>query len=133
MGDYGIRVSKSGGDVRTCADIDTLLTSKYHFFKGYSLATGSVTLTGVDSETVEISHNLGYKPFYQPRAKLLYNGYGNMPYMQRRWNGIPFDVVSAYSEADANKIYLYFSQEDDFGLGYQNTYYYSVLIYKDVI
>ena len=56
--DYGIRISKDGFDVKTCADTDCVLSSS--FFNQIVHKKGIYSSpTGVDGE---ISHNLGYVP-----------------------------------------------------------------------
>jgi len=56
--DYGIRISKGGYDVKTCDDIDCVLSSS--FFNNIVHKKGMGTTSGGWSLTV--SHNLGYEP-----------------------------------------------------------------------
>jgi len=56
--DYGIRISKSGYDVKTCADIDCVLSSS--FFNQIINKKGILTSTADD--LYSISHNLSYFP-----------------------------------------------------------------------
>lgn len=54
---YGFRISKSGFDVKTCDDIDCVLSSSFY--------TQIVHRAGIDTSgnvTVTVSHNLGYLP-----------------------------------------------------------------------
>ena len=60
MGDYGIKISKVGSDVKTSGDIDTILTSKNAVLKGS--ISGSGTLYYSPGQ-LYIAHNLGYIPF----------------------------------------------------------------------
>jgi len=65
MANYGLKISKDGEDVKTCADTDLVFSSEFNTFKIY--ATGSGTVTPADAfstATAEISHNLGYKPAF---------------------------------------------------------------------
>jgi len=54
-GDYGIKVSKAGFDVKTCADENLVLSSS--FFSGLIHKKGLLTSS-------EVSHNLNYVPPY---------------------------------------------------------------------
>lgn len=53
--DYGFRISKPGFDVRTCADVDCIITSKRPAM--------TVHMKGVDT-TGTVTHSLGYIPTY---------------------------------------------------------------------
>lgn len=57
MGDYGIKVSAPGYDVKTADDIDLLLKSSFTLLK--VVALGTVNLT---TEWTTVSHSLGYVP-----------------------------------------------------------------------
>lgn len=57
--DYGIRISKDGFDVKTCADIDCVLSSS--FFNQIIHSSGIDTSAAA---TINIAHNLGYIPSY---------------------------------------------------------------------
>lgn len=59
--DYGFRISKPGFDVRTCADVDCIITSKKPAM--------TVHKKGTD-DTGSIAHDLGYIPTYLAFAKL---------------------------------------------------------------
>ncbi len=55
---YGVRISKDGKDVKTCANVDCILTSS--FFSDIVDKKGVITSTSGDLYT--ISHGLGYLP-----------------------------------------------------------------------
>lgn len=61
MADYGIKVSKAGFDVKTTADKNLILTSKYPVLKVKMQGSGSVTVSGGNG-VATITHNLGYRP-----------------------------------------------------------------------
>ncbi len=66
--DYGLRISKDGYDVKTCADDECVLTSKLNSMKIPTALIGSTTLTCTKnyvSVTKTIAHNLGYIPAYE--------------------------------------------------------------------
>jgi len=54
MGDWGIRVSKPGFDVGTCADYDLVMSSSFNLLKTKSVGTTSGT----------VAHGLSYAPIY---------------------------------------------------------------------
>jgi hypothetical protein len=133
MSDYGIRVSKDGEDVRICGDQKTFLTSKYYFFKGSSLITGSHTMAGGGNriETVTVAHNLGYVPFYQARCTGIYRGYMNVPCGDFEM-GMPAQIDITCT-ADNTNFYLKFDQTDELSIWGANTFYYIFIIYIDSI
>lgn len=61
MGDYGIKISEDGYDVKTCDEINLILNSKFSLLNVVTGKTGTVSLL---SGTVVIDHNLGYIPQY---------------------------------------------------------------------
>jgi hypothetical protein len=78
MSNIGLKISKEGEDVKTCADKDLILSSEFDTLKiGFS---GRLTLNYPDWEynyidepvrkvdTMSFSHNLGYIPYYTPRC-----------------------------------------------------------------
>jgi len=56
MGDWGMRVSKEGFDVKTCADYDLVMSSSFNMLK--------TVMTGTASGTTFIDHGLDYPPIY---------------------------------------------------------------------
>lgn len=66
MGDYGFRISKTGIDVKTGADKDMVITSKYSLLNGALSGTTSGTAINATTTTFTIiSHGLGYIPMFQ--------------------------------------------------------------------
>ena len=62
--DYGLRISKDGIDVKTGADKDMVLTSKYPTLKGCISGGGTQSFSSSETPTtITITHNLGYIPF----------------------------------------------------------------------
>lgn len=70
MGDYGIRVSQQGFDVKTCADRFLTCSSSFRSLKVFSVATGTTTIPASGTNTVTFTHNLGY---FAP-CIVVYNG-----------------------------------------------------------
>jgi len=67
MGDYGFRISEDGYDVKTCSDLNCVVTSKYPLLKGGIQGTGNISATAPAvgepaTGTLTIDHNLGYIP-----------------------------------------------------------------------
>lgn len=54
MADWGIKVSKSGFDVKTCADDELIMSSKLNTFK----------VSAVGSSSTTYSHGLSYTPCF---------------------------------------------------------------------
>lgn len=70
MGNYGIRVSQKGYDVKTCADKNLSWSSSFQTLKIFSTyaVTSTIPVTGVN--TITITHGLGYIAPYI----VVYNG-----------------------------------------------------------
>lgn len=79
-GDYGVRVSKEGFDVKTCADKDCSITSKYGSGIIHKMGTYGVGT---------ITHNLGYVPQF-----FSYEHYAGDNYIQP-----PFSYGSAVNSS----------------------------------
>jgi len=56
MADWGIRVSKPGFDVKSCADDELVMSSSFNMLKNCTVGTAA--------GTTFIDHNLGYVPIY---------------------------------------------------------------------
>ena len=138
MNDWGIRISRSGKDVKTCTDLETVMTSKYAFFKGSLIFSGSVILTNQQTSNITITHNYGYIPFYQARCSTYFNEaqYINLPGGQEVHQFGPLGFTGD-CYADSTNIYLTIQQNNYTDppfppiLAGTNTYNYVVFIYKD--
>lgn len=64
MADYGLRVSKTGYDVKTATNTQLVYSSSFNNFKVYAAGTATLTLTGGAMNSVDITHSLGYVPAY---------------------------------------------------------------------
>ncbi len=126
MSDYGIRISKDGVDVKTGADKDMVLTSKYSNLKGSLSGGGSAIIGSPAGGTITISHNLGYIPFALVYFYSVDYGF---------WWVLPvgFDGANGYlylkGRTDINNLYIdvqwsYFDDPDI-------TIYYKYFIYLD--
>jgi hypothetical protein len=62
MGDYGIKGSQKGFDVRTCADHELLFSAGWPLVK--IEAQGSVVITDKGADQVIYNHNLNYNPLF---------------------------------------------------------------------
>lgn len=66
MSSLGMRISQDGVDVKTGADKDMVLTSKYSIFKGSIQGTGSTEVERDGTPTtITVAHGLGYAPMVQ--------------------------------------------------------------------
>ena len=83
MGDYGFRISQEGSDVKTCDDIDCVVSSKYANLKGTISGTAVLTKT-TSPQIFQIAHNLGYIPIAQVYVYSSSN---------ERWHHLPYAVI----------------------------------------
>jgi len=132
--DYGLRISKNGSDVKTCADVDTIVNSKYACLKGALSDSGNFNNSGGTPSspsvvTTEITHSLGYTPICQ--GKIYYTNYlgelkgFNLPCSQTPILGQQIDT---WLEFDDNKLYI---KQSAFGLTPTTTFYYNYFIFLD--
>ena len=123
MGDYGLKISKAGFDVLTCAVKDQIFNSSYNNFKivaegliALSVASGDVT------KSTDITHGLGYTPGFMAFAQL--SGDANVSYLLNS-----FDLFSGIGEgftgfADGTKVRL---TVDGTGSAYTAQIYYYII------
>lgn len=64
MGNYGLKVSPAGTNVKSVTDKEARFTSKYSTLKLYAWDDTSVTTNGSGNATKTIAHNLGYAPAF---------------------------------------------------------------------
>ena len=71
MTNYGIKVSQTGNDVKTANKEGLVFSSKYDTLKLFTNGSGSQSVPAATdpwgppgAATVEITHNLGYKPAF---------------------------------------------------------------------
>lgn len=108
MGDWGLRISKDGTDVKTGDDKDMVLTSKYSVFKGSKNANGSqsVPTDGAVHKYTIFNHGLGYIPIVQGFAYDNYWGITQLPFADFFDNGSMGWDFSRQISADSDNIYL---------------------------
>ena len=106
MGNYGIRISKNGTDVKTGNDRDMVLTSKYPLLKGKLSGGGSVNVTSGTISTITINHALGYIPFITIYFKNA--AFGNVWYLTPFNADAGAETLYVSSKADANNAYIKF-------------------------
>lgn len=70
MGDYGAIVSRKGFEVKTCADRFLVYSSAFPTLKVFNVSSGSTTIPTSGTNTITITHNLGYFAPYL----IVYNG-----------------------------------------------------------
>jgi len=132
MGDYGIRISKEGNDVKTCADKDCVITSKYPTLKGTLSGLGSISgLASGGSTVITINHSLGYIPF----VKALLNptnsiDFGNVYYQLPIWIDDVEDHLYSRVYATATQIKIYVEQWNAHGNTRNYNYKYFIFIDK---
>ena len=104
MGNFGLRISKDGVDVKTGADKDMIISSKYSLLKGSLSGTTIGTAINATTTTITIvSHNLGYIPMFQVFLKYsTENNYRLIPVQTE----IEFSVL-AYSDNNTLFVKIY--------------------------
>ena len=108
MVDYGLRVSQNGKDVKTCADKECVVTSKYANLKGVTDGGGSKVIPHDSVTTVTIAHGLSYVPFVTMFVDEARTGdYTTTPIFKYTLVG---DQSTYWCKADSTNIYLKFWQ-----------------------
>ena len=131
---YGIRISANGVDVKTGADKDMVVTSKYEMLKGTLTGSGTVSAPQDGSiTTVTVAHGLGYIPMVQAYAKDRDGDYFNQYYFLMPAYDFSLGTEIIWKvRADATNIYLDFGY-NDLGFGGANVdiqYTYYIFINK---
>ena len=97
MADFGFRISQSGSDVKSCTDLQCVVTSKNSNLKGALSGTASIVKTADNQTKTVIAHNLGYIPIVQCSLQESVGTWIQLPYLY---------TVSCY--ADATNVYIHF-------------------------
>lgn len=93
--DYGFRISKSGFDVKTCADVDCIITSKRPAM--------TVHMKGIADAGDTLAHNLGYIPTFLSFIKYSGNGF-----LSLNNNSYSMDATNIYfADLNAGDTYYY--------------------------
>lgn len=115
--DWGIKCSKAGVDVKTAAEYNLTQSSRYKSLQFYPQSVYNLTLNNMDAffaspvdtyveqgTYIDITHNLGYAPFFLAFAKI---GTVNtiLPFYSE--NSIDLFNYSVEGFADSTKIRLY--------------------------
>lgn len=97
MGDYGIKISKPGADVKTAGLKDLYFHSKYPMLKILAYGSGSLSFTdgGAGFDVTLYTHSLGYSPqvflwstYYDPFTNAMVTTYQRMPLRARSAGGV---------------------------------------------
>ena len=127
MGDYGIRVSIEGQDVKTCNDLDTIVNSKYAFLKGSNNGNGTESYAEAVKTTKTIAHGLGYIPFVNFHVDAYQNGdYHPTPFYD---SGGLYEIYY-YAYADDTNVYLVFYSDYIGSSTISTDYTYNIFIDK---
>lgn len=99
MADWGIRVSKPGFDVGTCADYDLVMSSSFNLLKTKSVGTTAGT----------VAHGLSYVPIYMSCTKI---GEGTVALMGQTFGASypSIDGTIFYSGYGTVRYYIYYQQ-----------------------
>ena len=126
MSDYGFRISKNGVDVKTGADKDMIVTSKYPLLKGSLFGNGSVVVTSGTITTITITHNLGYIPF---AMGYFADDLSNVWYFMPFYAGGGVDWISVFVKANTTSIIITIDWYE-YGAT-TRTFYYKYFIFLD--
>lgn len=124
---HGILATKVGYDADTASIDELLLSSEYPILKYHSDSTGSVTVnSGGLAGSVTFTHSLGYVPLficysyapaYDTRQRLIPEGTSGSPV-----------IITAHGTSSIVKVRV-----DQISLGYNVTYTFRCVIFKDKI
>jgi len=118
---YGIKISKSGKDVRTVDTVDLSMTSEYKSLKGAQEGSWSQAVTsGGGPYTITIAHNLGYVPSFRVYGET--NPASGIYYQTPVYPGL--SGCSLYTYVDATNVYVEIYTTATSGNGTLNGYYY---------
>jgi hypothetical protein len=117
MGDWGIKVTKTGKGVTSTDLRDLLMHSNYSMFKYHLDTTTTMTINAADtSKTVTVPHNLGYVP-----AFLVYSNDSTyttlLPQRRSYYTG---EDEHIFATADSTNIYITWKSTTPL---YRQTYY----------
>lgn len=110
MGDYGLKIAKSGRDISE-EDRYMRFTSKYPALKLKASGEGTLSyVAGNASKTVEITHSLGYTPICFVYGEYFDVGTEAVIHRFSRWNRWIYQGVQVadiyYYYADTTKLYI---------------------------
>lgn len=98
MGDWGIRVSKPGFDVKTCADYDLIMSSSFNLLKTKSVGTTSGT----------VAHGLSYVPIYMANSQI---GVGTVGLMGQITEATLTGIdATNYTSSGTTRYYIFYQQ-----------------------
>lgn len=133
MGDYGSAVSLKGYDVKTCADRFLVYSSAFQNLKVYNVYSVSTTVPSSGTNTITITHNLGY---YAPFI-IVYNGSSGRGVSNSFYFGGGLDYGLPLNGAVTNRQYTNSLQIDvpngfdSSGTSTGNTVYFTVYVFLD--
>ena len=130
MADYGAGVSQKGYDVKTCADRFLVYSSAFPVLKILSVSSVTTTIPASGTNTITITHNLGYfAPFI-----VVYNGSTTRgvtsSYLMQEDFGIPLDYRTVGMYTDTLKIWVG-DAFDSYESATGDTVYFTVYIFLD--
>jgi len=103
--DFGLRLSKSNNNVTDSLE-KMLVDSGYPLFKRFVQGSGILSTTaGNGGATVEISHNLGYKPSANVSGKIPYGSNKYKEWSLWDYQGLQLGDTYEYYP-DTNKLYI---------------------------
>lgn len=113
MGDYGLRISLDGNDVKTCTDLDCVVTSKYPLLKGSFAGALSGSILNGYVMTYTLAHGLGYIPMVNVAFDAL-SKYGSGRFYITPYFDVTLNAwIYAWAESDITNVYIKLRWYDD--------------------
>jgi len=125
MADYGLKVSKSGEDVKTATGDDLVFSSAYNTPKIFMEGVGSVAVNDGADGTVEITHSLTYKPSYLVYMEGIADT--NKVWFSHQPSDVTGEFAWSENMVDATKLYIKVSNDT----GSNDTFYFYYYIFYD--
>jgi hypothetical protein len=130
MGNYGLKISKTGYDVKTATDNNLVFSSSFNTLKAY--ATGVVTISVNPVDVIDygsVAHGLSYAP-----AFLVYNDGDDGYWHYSNSGGLQFYASPNYEESYAytDDTYLQLVAENMFA-GVTENRYLRYYLFKDEV
>jgi len=126
MGDFGLKISRAGDDVKTTDDLDLAYTSKFSTLKFYRWGNLSLTTNGSGDGSVTYNHDLGYAPAHRVFRK----GTAQFTYLDASSytnSFFPLGAANVFSSGVLHQAFKTYSDDDNLvitatGAGASTTY-----------
>lgn len=136
--DFVIKATKPGYDVTSTDPRDFTIHSAYNMLKIAEEGYGSVTMANTgDQQLVNISHNLGYNPFFRGFYQIddgnidYWFPIPGLPYNAAGGGGLGYNIGAGYTYPDTNTVRITFDSLGNNELVVPYKYYVFIDPYKE--